>query len=263
MTSAALARRELGTSGPTVVLVHGLLGRGRNLATAGAHLVEHGYRVVLLDLPNHGRSPWTQTLDLSEMADALAGAVQQDAPVHLVGHSLGGKAVMQLALRRPGLVASLAVVDISPVDYGTTSASEFSHYLQVLSSLDLATLRDRRHADEQVEPDVPDARVRGFLLQNLRREGDGWAWDVNLQVLARDLAAAAGFPLDGTAPYDGPVLWIAGADSPYVQDAYRDAMTALFPRARLVRVKGAGHWVHSEQPAVFASLLTRFLDAQR
>lgn len=257
----ALARRELGTSGPTVVFLHGLLGRGKNLASAANALVAHGYRAILLDLPNHGRSPWTDSLDSAALADVVACELEE--PVHLVGHSLGGKTAMQVALRHPELVASLVVVDIAPVDYGSSSASEFGRYLQAMATLDLASLESRTQADARLAEQMPDERVRGFLLQNLRRSGDGWTWDVNIELLARELDSAAGFPTDGTTPYDGPVLWVAGDDSDYVRDDYRDTMTALFPRTRLVRVKGAGHWVHSEQPDVFAALLQRFLDAQR
>ncbi len=263
MPTDALARRATGTDGPTVVFLHGLLGRGKNLATAASALTANGYRAVLLDLPNHGRSPWTETLDVRALAAEIAASISGDAPVHLVGHSLGGKTAMQVALRRPELVASLVVVDIAPVDYGTSSASEFGHYLQAMSSLDLASLASRTDADARLAAQVPDERVRGFLLQNLRRQGDGWAWDVNLDLLAADLDSAAAFPTEGTTPYGGPVLWLAGADSDYVRDDDRDAMTALFPRTRLVRVRGAGHWVHSEQPEVFATSLQRFLDAQR
>ena len=266
MTGARLARRDAGDDGPRVVLLHGLLGRGRNLATAAATLVEHGFRTTLLDLPDHGRSPWTERLDLVAMAGLVADEIAAqpgDGPVHLVGHSLGGKTAMQVALRRPELVASLVVVDIAPVDYGDASASEHAGHLRAMQALDLAGLRSRGQADEEMAAAVPDPRVRGFLLQNLARAGEGWAWDANLAVLARDLPAVAGFPTAGTSPYEGPVLWIAGADSPYVTDAHRDAMTALFPRARLVRVRGAGHWVHSEQPELFADLLLRFLEGRR
>ena len=111
---------------------------------------------------------------------------------------------------------------------------------------------------------VPDATVRSFLLQNLRRDGDGWRWQVNLEVLGQSLPVIGGWPeqeLAGTPPYRGPVLWVAGAGSDYVTPEYADAMARWFPGNRLVTVKKAGHWVHSEQPEVFLEVLRRFLDA--
>jgi pimeloyl-ACP methyl ester carboxylesterase len=100
------------------------------------------------------------------------------------------------------------------------------------------------------------------LLQNLRRRDDGWAWQVNLDVLGRDLERLGDWPADriaDEASYDGPVLWVAGETSSYVKDEYAERMDRLFPRNRRVTVKGAGHWVHSEQPEVFTEVLRRFL----
>jgi pimeloyl-ACP methyl ester carboxylesterase len=106
--------------------------------------------------------------------------------------------------------------------------------------------------------------VRSFLLQSLVREGlgtdGGWRWRLNLELLDRDLGELRGFPAPPAgAAFDGPVLWIAGANSTYVLDEDRPHMDALFPATRLVRIKKAGHWVHSEQPEVFLETLRRFL----
>ena len=255
-----LHRRTIGAQGRPVVLLHGLLGQGRNLTTAAAGIAARGYRVTLLDLPDHGDSPWTDRLDYPSLASAVARELADDAPVALLGHSLGGKTAMQVALRTPCLVASLVVVDIAPVAYGGTEA-EHARHLAALRALDLSSLGSRADADAALALVVDDERVRAFLLQNLARTGDGWRWRPNLDLLARDLPAVAQFPVpDGTRPYDGPVLWVAGADSPYVRDEHRDAMNALFPRARLVRLKGAGHWVHAEVPERFVEVVVRFLD---
>ena len=110
---------------------------------------------------------------------------------------------------------------------------------------------------------MPDDVVRGFLLQNLRREGDDWRWQPNLELLREEIDEVGGWPaesLDETSSYDGPVLWIGGSESRYVQDDYAAAMERYFPRVRRVTIKGAGHWVHSEQPAVFLEVLRRFVD---
>jgi pimeloyl-ACP methyl ester carboxylesterase len=129
-------------------------------------------------------------------------------------------------------------------------------------ALDLDSLESRGDADAALEPAVPNRTVRSFLLQNLRRGDDGWSWQPNLEVLGRDLPALGGWPEDAladAAPYAGSTLWIAGEKSEYVQDEHADAMSRWFPKARRITIKGAGHWVHSEQPEIFTEVLRRFL----
>jgi pimeloyl-ACP methyl ester carboxylesterase len=169
---------------------------------------------------------------------------------------------MVLALRHPELVERLCVVDVSPVAYDRLS--EFSGYVAAMQALPLDSLTGRDDADAALTEAVPDPTVRGFLLQNLRRDGDGWRWQPNLDVLGADLSVIGGWPEDrlaDTPSYDGPVLWVAGARSDYVLPAYDAAMGRWFPGSRKVTVKDAGHWVHSEQPEVFLEVLRRFLDA--
>jgi pimeloyl-ACP methyl ester carboxylesterase len=141
-------------------------------------------------------------------------------------------------------------------------AAEFEGYIAGMRAIDLETLSSRGEADAALQDPVPDPMVRGFLLQSLRREDDGWHWLLNLDVLGRDLDRITDWPEDrlgDLAPYDGPVLWVGGADSRYVAAEHVAAMDRLFPRNRRVTVKGAGHWVHSEQPEVFIEVLRRFL----
>jgi pimeloyl-ACP methyl ester carboxylesterase len=270
-----LATRTLGEAGPRVVFVHGLFGQGRNWTTIGKGLSD-GHRVTLVDLPNHGHSPWTDRVDYLDMVELLATELERfGEPVTLVGHSMGGKVAMQLALRRPELLRALVVVDIAPVEYpvsgGRTDdpdeeASPFAAYIDAMQRLDLDALTTRNEADEALRDAVPSRMVRSFLLQSLVREGvgadGGWRWRLNLDLLARDLGELRGFPKPPAgASFDGPVLWIAGANSTYVLPEDRPHMDALFPATRLVRIKDAGHWVHSEQPEVFLETLRRFLAA--
>jgi pimeloyl-ACP methyl ester carboxylesterase len=267
-----LSARALGEAGPRVVFVHGLFGQGRNWTTIAKGLAGD-HRVTLLDLPNHGHSPWTDRVDYVEMAQRLGDDLERfGEQVTLVGHSMGGKVAMQLALRRPELLRALVVVDIAPVEYPLTGGrtddpheeqSPFAAYIAAMQGIDLGTLATRTEADEALRDVVPSRMVRGFLLQNLEREGTaGWRWRLNLEVLCRDLDRLRGFPEPPPgARYDGPVLWIAGANSHYVLDRDRDRMQELFPGTRLVRVKNAGHWVHSEQPDIFLATLQRFLSA--
>lgn len=249
-----------GDHGSRIVFCHGLFGQGRNW-TQHAKALSADHRVLLVDMPDHGRSPWSERFSFLDAADQVAELLDADDPVALVGHSMGGKTAMALTLRHPELVERLCVVDVAPVAY--RHASEFVGYIDAMLAIDLDALAERSEADAALVEAVPDPTVRGFLLQNLRRSGDEWHWQPNLELLRDAIGEIGGWPeaeLDGLAPYDGPVLWIGGAQSRYVQDDHADAMERYFPRVRRVTVKGAGHWVHSEQPKVFLEVLRRFVD---
>ena len=253
---------ELGSSGPRLVFLHGLFGQGKNWTSLAKEL-SVAARVTLLDLPDHGRSPWSAAISFPAMADRVAAQLSGTGePYAVVGHSMGGKVAMALALLHPGLVERLCVVDVAPVPTGPMSS--FATYVAAMRSVDLEHLPDRAAAEAVLAPSVPDPVIRGFLLQNLRRDGARWRWQMNLRLLGDQLDRIAGWP-DLTAaphraaPYPGPVLWVAGSRSDYIQPAHAPAMRALFPRVQTVTVKGAGHWVHADQPQVFAAVLRRFL----
>lgn len=253
---------EVGDTGPRVAFLHGLFGQGRNFTQAAKALVPD-LRSVLVDLPNHGRSAWTDGADYVEVAEVVATWLRETydgEPVHLVGHSMGGKVAMVLAQSHPDLVDRLVVVDISPVT--SDGAGEFEHLLGALAGVDLDALERRGDADEQLRELIADERVRGFLLQNLRSGagGTGFRWQANLDLLRRELADIGGFP-ELVTTFDHPVLWMAGERSDYVLPEHEPVMRRLFPRTRLVTVKGAGHWVHSEKPDAFVSALRVFLTA--
>ncbi|WKN50557.1 alpha/beta fold hydrolase [Nocardioides sp. Arc9.136] len=254
-----------GPGGARTVFLHGLFGQGKNF-TQAARALEPDLHSLLVDLPNHGRSGWTDSVDYVDVADAVAEHLRRgfaaDGPVHLVGHSMGGKVAMVLALRHPDLVDRLVVVDISPTGSGGTG--EFEHLLDSLSRLDLAAVVRRADADRLLTADIPDERVRGFLLQNLRSHGPDFRWQANLALLRAELETIGGFPdtsVIGGESFDHPVLWLAGDRSPYIRPEHDATMRRLFPRTRLVTIKGAGHWVHSEQPEAFVSALRVFLTA--
>lgn len=254
MTLAAI---RVGAARPSYVFVHGLFGQGRNWTSIAKRLEPAGS--LLVDLPNHGDSPWTTRFDYDDIADQVADLLRvggaAEAPVTLVGHSLGGKVAMRLALRQPALVGRLAVIDISPV---AARVGDFASYIDAMRAIDLRLVRDRREIETHLLSAAPDARVRGFLMQGLRRrrDGHGYEWRPNLDLLGDSLDLIAGWPTtEGLVPYEGPVLWVAGAESDYVRTEHLASMRALFPRARLVTVKGAGHWVHADAPDVMVEIV--------
>jgi esterase len=252
----------LGTTGPRVAFLHGLFGQGKNWTTI-AKALSHSARVTLVDLPNHGQSTWTDYFSYPEMARRVAELLKTQGEgdqYAVVGHSMGGKVAMTLALLHRELVERLAVVDVSPVATGQTS--EFDTFIRGMRAIDLETLQDRKDADAQLAAYVSDPDIRSFLLQNLRRDdttSHGWRWQMNLELLGDYLSEMGGWPELDAEPYDGPVLWVAGGESRYVRPEYAAAMRAHFPRVNLITIKEAGHWVHSEQPRIFLEIMRRFL----
>ncbi|GAA2021239.1 alpha/beta fold hydrolase [Terrabacter terrae] len=265
---ALLNTMSVGTAGPRIAFLHGLFGQGRNwnqIAKAVSGPDGSDARCLLVDLPDHGRSPWSQEFSLDAYADAVAATLRaagEGRPYAVVGHSLGGKVAMVLALRHPELVERLVVVDIAPKGYG--NLERFEGYIREMQALPLEELRSRGDAEARFSE--PDPGVKAFLLQNLRRDGRVWRWQVNLDLVARDAARGAGsriadWPeaLDELPAYDGPVLWIAGGDSRYVKREDGERMRRHFPRTRLFTIKGAGHWVHTDAPVIIVTALRRFL----
>ncbi|MDI3329561.1 MAG: alpha/beta fold hydrolase [Micrococcus sp.] len=260
--TSTLHTTAIGDHGDRVVFLHGLFGRGKNFTRIAKDLAPD-HRSLLVDLPNHGQSAWTDVVDYRQMADSLARTLRGDfateGPVAVVGHSMGGKVAMVLALRHPDLVARLVVVDIAPTQAGG-GEGEFAHLLDSLAAVDLSALERRSDADEALKEAIPWDTTRLFLLQNLRSGPDGFHWEPNLELLRASLDAIGGFPDTGGAVYDGPVLWVAGGRSDYVRDEYAPVMRGLFPRTHRVTIREAGHWVHSQEPEKFTAVLRGFLD---
>lgn len=247
---------SLGGEGPPVVLLHGLFGSGNNLG-ALARALQDRFSVYSVDLPNHGRSGWLEQASLAAMADCLGDwLVHQGLPAaQLVGHSLGGKVAMQLALARPALVTGLVVADIAPVDYPPRHDAVFA----ALDAVAAGQCASRQAAAELMALHVSEAEVVQFLLTSLRRDADGiYRWRFNLEGLKRGYRAVRSAPVPH-APYPGPVLFIKGGESDYIREAHRTHILRLFPRAGMKIMPGCGHWLHAQRPSLFNSLVRRFL----
>ncbi len=242
--------------GPALIILHGLMGSARNWAGV-ARALGDSRRVVAVDLPNHGASPWSEAMDYPFLAAAVAGVIRPLAPpVAVLGHSMGGKAAMVLALTRPDLVDRLVVVDIAPVGYSHT----FAPYIRAMRGVKLANVTRRGEVDALLAPAIPDGRVRAFLLQNLEGGANGYRWRPNLAVLGAAMTEILDFPsFPAGTRYDGPVLFLAGAESDYVRPEHHEAIYRLFPQARIETVAGAGHWVHADQPEALVASVRDFL----
>ena len=252
---------ELVEGGPRrLVFLHGLMGRGKNFTRIARGLTDTTTS-LLVDLPNHGISCWTDGFDYVQMADLVAEELRsgfcKDEPAVVLGHSMGGKVAMLLALRHPELLAGLIVEDIAPTH---SSASEFEHLIGTLLKIDLSSLKSRTDAHAAIKADIRDDAVRGFLLQNLARDGEGgFMWEPNIEMLYDQLDAIVGFPEVETTFEDHPVLWIKGENSDYINDESSDIMRELFPMTRKIQIRDAGHWLHAEQPERFIDTLEYYI----
>lgn len=243
--------------GPDVILLHGLFGMGNNLGALARALKDH-FRVHSLDLPNHGRSEWLSSMTLASLAAAVREWMQGQGidRASLVGHSLGGKVAMRIALDAPAQVERLVVADIAPVAYP-------SHHDSVFAALE-AVAREapasRAEAEQVMAGFIGEEGVRQFLLLSLARGEDGrYRWRFNLEGLRRDYGAVRE-AIAAPGSFGEPVLFVKGELSDYIQPQHREAIEALFPRAQLRVLEGCGHWLHAEQPRLFNSVVKRFLE---
>lgn len=247
---------EAGSGAPLVIL-HGLLGAARNWGGIAAKLGE-SRRVMAVDMPNHGASPWSESMDYPFMARQIAAFIKAHCGgrAAVIGHSMGGKAAMVLALTQPQMVERLVVVDIAPVKYTHT----FAPYIKAMRAAPIATAQRRGDVELAMHGVIDDARVRAFLMQNLDGQPGSYRWRPNLAVLGAAMDDILGFPhvADGTH-YDGPALFLHGAQSDYVLPSHEDVITGFFPQATWQAVEGAGHWVHADKPAEFTQAVTDFL----
>ncbi|MGA9119472.1 MAG: alpha/beta fold hydrolase [Bacteroidota bacterium] len=243
-------------SGLPLLILHGLFGSSNNWNTLAKRLGEH-FTVYAVDLRNHGHSPHDPVHTYPSMAADILEFMDQEgiSSSFLLGHSMGGKVGMEIALSHPSKIGKLVVVDIAPVPY----PDRHDALLSALISLPLDDYSSRAQADDALRKEVPDERVRGFLLTNLRRTEQGtYTWALNLHALKVHRADLAAGIQEGRQ-YNGPALFIRGDRSDYVLPQYHDAIKRLFPSARFETIPGAGHWVHADAPEAFLEAVLSFL----
>ena len=243
--------------GPSVVVAHGLFGSARNWTSVARRLAGR-HAVHALDMRNHGASPWTDEMTYPAMAEDLLryAATHGLSRPAAIGHSMGGKAAMAAALLAPERIGRLVVVDIAPVRY----RHGFASLVDALAGLDLDGVDRRAVADERLSEAVPDAAVRGFLLQNLVLRDGRYVWRLNLAAIAAARDTLWDFPdLPPSAAFEGPTLLIGGGASDYIRPDHMPAVERYFPNAEYLRIPGAGHWVHAERPDAFLAAVEDFL----
>lgn len=251
-----LAADEFG-SGPPLAILHGLFGSGRNWRSVAQYLAAH-HRVLTLDLRNHGASPWADGMSYREMVEDLRATLRARGIEHgaLLGHSMGGKVAMLMALLHPGEVDRLVIVDIAPA----ANPPNLLAYIRAMRAVDLRGVKRRAEVDVALAGAVPDPAERAFLLQNVMIDENAAHWRLNLETIERDFPEIVGFPdIPAGTAYRGPALFVAGARSNYIQPEHEPAIRRLFPRARIMRIEHAGHWVHAEQLQAFLRTVGPFL----
>jgi pimeloyl-ACP methyl ester carboxylesterase len=246
-----------GASGSPLFVAHGLLGAARNWGALAKRMAKRR-PVVAVDLRNHGDSPWSAVMDYPAMADDLAEtiAAETGGRADVLGHSMGGKAAMALALTAPERVGRLIVADIAPVAYGHSHDA----ILAAMASLDLTRVARRSDADAALAGAIPDPAMRAFMLTNLDVTAQGARWRPNIERLAMAMPDILRWP-DAwpKVPFESPTLFVRGGRSDYVTEASRPAIMRLFPAARFEMIPDAGHWLHADRPEAFVATVERFL----
>jgi len=243
-------------AGQPVILLHGMFGSLSNLGKLARELATI-YRVISADLRNHGDSPHDQKMDIPSMADDIVELLDDLnlSAANLVGHSLGGKVGMQVALKYPSRVTKLVVADIAPVAYVPRQDAAFEGLL-AMSGLDV---NSRGQADSVMAEHVPEPQTRSFLLKNLiRKAGGGYGLKINMSSISENYGTSLVAAPEGS-PYSGPVLFLKGETSAYIQSKHQPKMVELFPNMKLEVMNDVGHWLHSENPVEFNRLVTGFL----
>ena len=251
-----LTARELGGTGSPIVILHGLLGSSRNWQSAGVALAASGHRIIGLDLRNHGSSPWDDDCSYAAMAEDVRAFLQTEKldSVHLIGHSMGGKVAMRLALSYPQLVNRLTVVDIAPRAYSDRVRVEFT----AMNSMDLSKIKSRRDAENQLMDTVTDWGMRQFILTNLNSDESGvWKWTVNREALTQSLKSILDFKVDENETFSGPTRFIRGGKSNYITDADISLIKKHFPAADCVTLPQIGHNPHFDSRAEFVEAVLK------
>jgi pimeloyl-ACP methyl ester carboxylesterase len=253
----ALYSRKVGENGPDFVVLHGLFGSGKNWRSFAGSL-EEDFQVWTLDARNHGDSPHADSMNYQQMAEDVARffAENELKNVILLGHSMGGKTAMQLALQFPDRIAALIVVDIAPVCYDHLHKQ--LKLIEAMQELHLAAEMSRSEIEKKLALKIPEKRLLSFLMTNLNGQNGQFQWRIGLQQIAAGMPDLLNYP-DLKSVFKGPVQFIGGENSAYLKFEYHALIRKYFPESRITLLKNCGHWLHVEQPAAFQKTVNEFL----
>lgn len=238
---------------PPLVIAHGLFGSARNWGVIAKRL-SADRKVIAVDMRNHGHSPHFDTHSYPDMANDLAEVLAQYGTPDLLGHSMGGKAAMTLAVMHPQMLRRLVVADIAPVTYAHSQTDK----IDAMEAVDISAVTRRSDAQAMLADQGIGLALQSFFTQSLDLSEKRWLF--NLSVLRAEMPKIIGFPdLDGSFP--GPALFLSGDESDYVTRDHRPQIKALFPKARFARLPDTGHWLHAEKPREFEAAVAAFLSA--
>ena len=246
-------------NGPPLIVMHGLFGSGRNWHSQVRRFAED-FEVIAVDMRNHGQSFHADEMSYAAMAADVAQLMDslELENCRFLGHSMGGKVAMTLAINSPQLVSRMVVADIAPLAYH----HHYDDLIDPILALELENFDSGTQVDHALRPHIPEDQLRAFLLQNLVRESGDWRWRINWRVIQRDMDALTGFDeLPDSWLGDLPVLFIRGAGSDYIDDSGIHVIERHFSNASIATIDGAGHWLHAEKPDEFSRLVLDFLNS--
>ena len=252
-----LYSRKVGENGPDFVVLHGLFGSGKNWRSFAGSL-EEDFQVWTLDARNHGDSPHADSMSYQQMAEDVVRFFDENEleNVILLGHSMGGKTAMQLALQFPGRIVALIVVDIAPVCYDHQQKQ--LKLIEAMQGLHLAAEMSRSDIEKKLALKIPEKRLLSFLMTNLYRQNGQFQWRFGLEQIAAGMPYLLNYP-EVNSVFEGPVQFIGGENSAYLKFEYHALIRKKFPESRITMLKNCGHWLHIEQPAAFQKTVNEFL----
>lgn len=262
LNALKLHYRQYSDSGAPLLVLHGLFGSLSNWSWHCKQLAQH-FAVIGVDLRNHGSSPHASSFNYPVMAHDVLQLLDDlnIGSCHLLGHSMGGKVAMELALTVPARVERLVVVDIAPVSY-PKQADGHMQVIAGMKALELDGLDSRATAEAFLRRYIDDEPTRKFVLTNLMRNpGGSYYWRLNLPAIEKDYDALREMP-EHISAFQKPTLFVKGAESAYIQSKHRERTLAYFPQSDVKIIMGAGHWLHADKPQVFQKIAMDFLNAQ-